>query len=734
MSLLDEVLEEEEERAPRRSLVDDVLEEEAAAVARPGQVEAIGRGVAQGLSLGFADEIAAGTLASEEVFDETDALVRDAMRRREGEGFTAYLRRLVSPPEAPERTRFTPRYEALRDEARRKDAEASAAHPWAYGGGQVAGSLIPAILTGGQATVGGRIAAGAGQGAVTGVGASSADTLEGLAEDAAKGAAVGYFLTGGAESLGAGARALARGFTRRGAELADDAARAAEKEALEGVEEAQKRARLSPEARAAQEAEEAVKAAERVMRETKAAPRADPVLQQADDAARRLRIARGELDATPEAQAVQQAKERLDDARKGLQALRAKWGSSDEVRALQEADEAVKAGKASLDEAKRAWEANPKRRHTVEAQREHARLVRQHDALMAIRRNDAAVQRATREAWSARSGWDDTKLQQLLPEEARAVLKALDREALQTIRAHGLTPAINRAKGAMKQAEKKVATSTTAAAADEKAALEAINRAERVWRTAQAHLDKMRSASSAKVYEAERRAAERALKQAEAVLRQSEQRLAQSPLAAQVRQAEARAKRAALEAERAKMTHTQRAREAESGVRTAKTQADLARERAAPVLRAVTEAEEQAIEAGRRTLATGDALKQIPETTTSKLFRQAAHHRGAATGLGAGSLGAAMLTGNPVAIGAGAVATVLPWAVSNPAAVKALEVVARGSSPAATYAAMVLRDPTVRGVLELFPSSDDPEPTPGEIAEAEEIIRRALAEDEASAR
>lgn len=695
--------------------------------AQPSQGEAFARGVAQGATFGFADE-AAGAL---------DAVVRPGMFDDLGKPLTAEQRAdrdAVQAKPFGERIRgvldrLTGDYEEGRDASRAAYDEAAKAHPYTTLGGQVVGGSVPMLIPGvGATTAGGRILTSAALGGVQGVGSSKADTLGGLAKDSAIGAGVGGAFGAAGEALGAGFRAVRGALQRRGVELADEAAEAAEDAATTALGRAQKRADLSPEVRATQEADEAVKRSEAALRETRAAPKADPVIQQADDAARGLKIARSDLDASPEAQSVSAAKQHLESSRRAFQGLKAKWGSSDEVQALQQADDAVKQTKAALDETKRSWEASPERRHTVEAEREHAFLRRQHDALMAIRRNDEAVQRATREAWSVRSGWDDQRLDQLLPAEARAVLKALDREALQTIRAHGLTPAINRAKGAMKRAEKKAATSRTAAAADEKAALEAINRAERVWRTAQTHLDKMRSASSAQVYEAERKAAERAVKQAEAVLRQAEKRLSASPLSANLRSAEARAKQTATQAERARLTHTRNVRQAEEGVRSARTQAQQAQQRAQPVLQRVSQAREQAEQAGRRALDAKDALDVTPETFTSRLFQKAAHHKGAATGLGAGGLGAAALTGNPFAIGAGIAATVLPWAVSNPSAVKALEVLARGSGTTATYAGHLLRDPAVRGLLDVFP--EGPEPTQREIEEADEVIRRAIEEDD----
>src|SRR5690606_31203376 len=138
------------------------------------------------------------------------------------------------------------------------------------------------------------------------------------------------------------------------------------------------------------------------------------------------------------------------------------------------------------------WRANPKFIHLREAREALTQTRRQHEALMELRRLSPEVQTATRQAWNARKGWDEEKLQHLLPAEARAYLAHLDKTALQTIRDHGLTPAIEASRRVLKGAERKVATSTRAAQAAEKEALKRIQEAERVAATRRAEAEAMR--------------------------------------------------------------------------------------------------------------------------------------------------------------------------------------------------------------------------------------------------
>lgn len=124
----------------------------------PGIGESVVRGAAQGLTFGYADEIA--------------ARLRSVGDKRS--------------------------YREIRDDIRRQDKAAEEANPIAFGVADVLGSLAPAVVTGGAAAgarVGGTVArtalAGAAEGALAGSGYSEADTIEGVLADAAKGAAIG---------------------------------------------------------------------------------------------------------------------------------------------------------------------------------------------------------------------------------------------------------------------------------------------------------------------------------------------------------------------------------------------------------------------------------------------------------------------------------------------------------------------------------------------------------------
>jgi hypothetical protein len=127
------------------------------------QLESGLRGAAQGASLGFADEITGGL----------EALLTDKS------------------------------YEQARDESRANYKAAQEANPITYGasefGGGVATALVPGLNAGKLATLGGRVAANAGLGALAGAGMSEADNAGTLAKDAAMGGALAGGLSYGLE-------------------------------------------------------------------------------------------------------------------------------------------------------------------------------------------------------------------------------------------------------------------------------------------------------------------------------------------------------------------------------------------------------------------------------------------------------------------------------------------------------------------------------------------------------
>jgi hypothetical protein len=131
-----------------------------------GVLEAYGRGALQAGTAGFADEITGGV---------------------------EHL--LTGKP-----------YDQARDESRANNQAAQEQHPVAYGAGNLTGGVATAFVPGmGAATAGGRIAMGAGLGAVNGLGSSDADLTKGdvggAAVDAATGGLMGGAVSGALESI-----------------------------------------------------------------------------------------------------------------------------------------------------------------------------------------------------------------------------------------------------------------------------------------------------------------------------------------------------------------------------------------------------------------------------------------------------------------------------------------------------------------------------------------------------
>lgn len=135
----------------------------------PGYGESLLRGGAQGLSLGFADELAgAGGAALDSLKGSDSSLVANYIKHR--------------------------------DAYRAEDAAAKAANPKTFMGGQIGGSLataaIPGLNVGAAETLGGRALGAAGLGAVAALGNSKADLTQGDIGGAAKDTAVGGALGG----------------------------------------------------------------------------------------------------------------------------------------------------------------------------------------------------------------------------------------------------------------------------------------------------------------------------------------------------------------------------------------------------------------------------------------------------------------------------------------------------------------------------------------------------------
>lgn len=131
----------------------------------PGRLTALGRGATQGLSLGFADEIAGGVGSAKNAISNMSLsdVVKDYIRKR--------------------------------DEYRQDDEAAKKAHPNYFTGGEVGGGLATAFIPGANigkiGTVAGRVAASGVLGAATGLGTSNADLTKGEYGQAAKDTALG---------------------------------------------------------------------------------------------------------------------------------------------------------------------------------------------------------------------------------------------------------------------------------------------------------------------------------------------------------------------------------------------------------------------------------------------------------------------------------------------------------------------------------------------------------------
>ena len=133
----------------------------------PGLLEAGVRGLAQGATFGFADEIS-GALES------------------------AFTRKT---------------YTQARDEARSRNKAAEEAHPWGYGLGSILGTGATGLATGGLAAgaaklgTAGVAALAAGEGALQGVGASDAEDAGGVLKDAAVSGVVGGAMGAGLHKI-----------------------------------------------------------------------------------------------------------------------------------------------------------------------------------------------------------------------------------------------------------------------------------------------------------------------------------------------------------------------------------------------------------------------------------------------------------------------------------------------------------------------------------------------------
>lgn len=143
----------------------------------PTAGDAIGHGLGQGATLGFGDEI--------------NGAIQAVGDKVTGRSPGASLREL---------------YKRNRDTFRREDAAAKDAHPWAYGGAELAGSIPTSFVPGLNVGKGAGLAATVGKtalaGGLTGMGTSNADTARGLAIDTGVGTALGGGLGAAGKGLG----------------------------------------------------------------------------------------------------------------------------------------------------------------------------------------------------------------------------------------------------------------------------------------------------------------------------------------------------------------------------------------------------------------------------------------------------------------------------------------------------------------------------------------------------
>ena len=135
----------------------------------PGPIESTARGVSQGVSLGFADELQAGL----------GAIARKAQTFGSKE----------SEP-------ISETYTKLRDAERERNGQAQEAHPYVYGGSELVGGLGVPVGTIGKgaglaAKIGYGALTGAAIGGVAGTGYSEAEDISDIAKEAAIGAGVG---------------------------------------------------------------------------------------------------------------------------------------------------------------------------------------------------------------------------------------------------------------------------------------------------------------------------------------------------------------------------------------------------------------------------------------------------------------------------------------------------------------------------------------------------------------
>lgn len=143
--------------------------------AAPSFWDAVGLGAAQGATAGFADEINGGV----------QALGNKILPESLGGG-------------------RSDTYEQERDAFRNENNAARKEHPYAYGGGEIAGGLPAAVATGSAGAASNRILLASGLGSAAGTGHSESGDLAGIYKDATLGGVIGAATQGAGEAVGAG--------------------------------------------------------------------------------------------------------------------------------------------------------------------------------------------------------------------------------------------------------------------------------------------------------------------------------------------------------------------------------------------------------------------------------------------------------------------------------------------------------------------------------------------------
>lgn len=201
----------------------------------PGFWESLGRGGLQGLTFKASDELGgavqAGLQGLSNVFgtapkqaDIATALSPEALERARRHGL------FPKDPSAPI-TNPAEVYVKARDEERRKNEQAQAAHPIAYGGAEFGGNVASSLALGGLGVPVASTRAAAGLGALQGI-MGSDDALEDSLDDAA----VGALLSAGGNELGKYALGTGSAAGRKAGELLDEQVRAPARESLKKAE------------------------------------------------------------------------------------------------------------------------------------------------------------------------------------------------------------------------------------------------------------------------------------------------------------------------------------------------------------------------------------------------------------------------------------------------------------------------------------------------------------------